>query len=131
MTLNHAAAALVLIGASQFANAADCMAQATTTVQMQSCAQETVDAANAQYAQEYRKLAKVLNAKERQQLNASQKSFLEYQRRACELETGRAAGGSIGGVAQQRCQARLTLWRTDELKRLTDCQEGDVSCRRP
>jgi len=131
MIVKHAAALAVLAGACQFANAADCMEQAVTTVQMQSCAQETFDAANAEYAREYRKLTKALNARERQQLNASQKSFLEYQRRACELETGRTSGGSIAGVAVQLCQARLTRWRTGELKRLTDCQEGDVSCRRP
>lgn len=100
MIVKHAAALAVLAGACQFANAADCMEQAVTTVQMQSCAQETFDAANAEYAQQYRKLTKVLNARERQQLNASQKSFLEYQRRACELETGRTSGGSIAGVCR-------------------------------
>ncbi|MCC2980734.1 MULTISPECIES: lysozyme inhibitor LprI family protein [unclassified Sphingomonas] len=49
---------------------------------------------------------------------ASQRAWLQFRDRQCEIEGGEYAGGSLQGFARAQCLARLTRERTKQLKDL-------------
>lgn len=48
----------------------------------------------------------------------SQRAWLGFRDKQCAIEAGEFAGGTLQGVAQQRCFIRITTDRTAQLKRL-------------
>ncbi len=64
-------------------------------------------------------------------LVAAQKAWLAFRDDECAFEAASSIGGSIHPMIVAGCQATLTRARTDELRHLLTCGEGDMSCPLP
>ncbi len=108
----------------------DCAA-ATTQASMTECAYEDFLAATADYSASYKAVSgKLASKQQRDQLRRTQRLWIEYRTAACKFESSSAKGGSVQGMVNWQCAARMTRARTAELAKLASCPEGDVSCPR-
>lgn len=122
-------AALMIIHTSA-AVALDCAAPVTQK-DMDACAFEAFLDAGKPYADSYQKLAEGLSAAQKKRLQRMQKAWMEYRTQACDFESSASQGGSVQAWVKWHCMTRMTQQRTDELKHLSHCVEGDVSCVQP
>lgn len=63
-------------------------------------------------------------------LRNAQRSWIAFRDQQCRYESSAVRGGSAYAMVQSGCVARLSNERTRELRRLAQCQEGDLSCPR-
>jgi uncharacterized protein YecT (DUF1311 family) len=110
----------------------DCGAAATQRA-ANACEHERFVAAQAPLGEAYRALSAALAPGPRDALRREQKAWLAWRTAACDVEASGVAGGSAAPMLRARCATRLTQARTDALRRLLDCPEGDLACpaRRP
>ena len=59
-----------------------------------------------------------------------QSAWLGYRTAACRYESGPVNGGSAERFVYWRCAGRMTRERADQLARLAECREGDITCNR-
>ena len=111
-------------------SAADACGSATTQVDMAACAHEDFLAASKGYADRYQALSKSLPTTQRDRLRRMQSAWLGFRTAACRYESGPVNGGSAEGFVYWNCVARMTRERADQLARLADCREGDITCSR-
>jgi uncharacterized protein YecT (DUF1311 family) len=108
----------------------DCAA-ATTQAGMTECAYEDLLSATADYSASYKAVSgKLASRPQHDQLRRTQRLWIEYRTAACKFESSSAKGGSVQGMVNWQCAARMTRARTAELVKLASCPEGDVSCPR-
>ncbi|MEO9061126.1 MAG: lysozyme inhibitor LprI family protein [Nitrosospira sp.] len=132
-TFGLAIAAASLLGMTCMAGVAfaqDC-ASPVTQADLGRCAHEEFLVATEAYAVSYKTLAESLAQKPRNQLRRTQKAWIHYRTAACDFESGATEGGSVQDMVKWQCATRMTRARTEELVRLINCPEGDVSCVRP
>ncbi|EIJ47076.1 hypothetical protein GWL_13170 [Herbaspirillum sp. GW103] len=125
--LSLLAAALLLCAGSAFA--ADCT-QAATQAEMNACASETLTHNDADLNATYMAYRDKLNKAQQNKLREVQLAWLKYRDLSCRFESSASAGGSAAALALQTCLAEKTRHRTDELKALAGCKEGDLNCVR-
>lgn len=119
---------MTCIASAEFAQ--DCTSP-VTQADLGRCAHAEFLVATEAYAASYKTLAGSLAQKQRDQLRRSQKAWIAYRTAACDFESSASQGGSVQDMVKWRCASRMTRDRTEELTRLTNCPEGDVSCMRP
>lgn len=132
-TLGLALAAVPLLGVACMAGVAfaqDC-ASPVTQADLGRCAYEEFLVATDAYAASYKTLAESLAQKPRDQLRRTQSAWIRYRTAACDFESSATEDGSVHDMVKWQCAARMTRTRTEELIRLINCPEGDVSCVRP
>ena len=132
-TLGLALATASLLGMTYMTSVAfaqDC-ASPVTQADLGRCAYEEFLVATEAYAVSYKTLAESRAQKPRNQLRHTQKAWIHYRTAACDFESSASQGGSVQDMVKWRCATRMTRARTEELIRLINCPEGDVSCARP
>lgn len=83
-------------------------------------------ALNAQYTV----TAGQLSTPSRTLLRDAQRAWITFRDQQCRYESSAVRGGSAFAMVQSDCLARLTVERTGDLRRMAQCQEGDLSCPR-
>jgi uncharacterized protein YecT (DUF1311 family) len=63
-----------------------------------------------------------------QLFDRSQAVWVQFRKAACAFQSSGAAGGSVQPMVSALCYADYTRNRLQELKYLSTCEEGDVSC---
>lgn len=102
---------------------------------------QTQSALNATAAQNLRRADQALNAQyttttgrlstpSRTLLRDAQRAWITFRDQQCRYEASAVQGGSAYPMVQSDCLARLTVERTRDLRRMAQCEEGDLSCPR-
>ena len=63
-------------------------------------------------------------------LRTAQRTWISFRDQQCRFEASGVQGGSAYPMVHSTCIARLTTERTRQLRALSQCQEGDLSCPR-
>ncbi len=116
------------------AAAASALAASAAVAQSQSALNATAaqnlrradQALNAQYTTTTRQLS----TPSRNLLRDAQRAWITFRDQQCRYEASAVQGGSAYPMVQSDCLARLTVQRTQDLRRMAQCQEGDLSCPR-
>lgn len=109
--------------------ALDCNS-AQTQADMDECASQALNKADAELNQTYVDYRKRLDKTQQNQIRDVQLAWIKYRDLSCKYANSRSAGGSVHNMALQSCLTEKTLERTKELKALSACPEGDISCTR-
>jgi uncharacterized protein YecT (DUF1311 family) len=80
------------------------------------CAHEEYKAADAELNRVYGQLAGVLDAEDKAALKESELAWIKYRDTACVFESSQYKGGTMRGMIESFCLARVTKARTAELK---------------
>lgn len=118
----------------------DCLSDALTQAELSSCAGNAYLAADDELNEVYRlALVEVRAADERRAVEGSasdttqetflreaQRAWITFRDAACAAEAMQADGGSAQPMVGSLCLARLTLARTEDLRRLADPIEGSL-----
>lgn len=94
--------------------------------QMNGCAAERLQVADAQMNQLYKQKLQSLNPKNQDLLRQSQRAWITYRDKACLYEAGPrgAESGSIWPMQDMLCRVDLTRQRNEKLKQYVQCTEG-------
>lgn len=111
------------------AQAADCQS-AVTQADMNACAARDLAEADAELNKLYVDYRARLNHARQNQIRDVQLAWIKYRDLSCRFQSSAAAGGSAANYVLSSCRAEKTRTRVQELKALSTCQEGDVSCVR-
>ncbi len=103
---------------------------AQTQADIDECASQALNKADAELNQTYVDYRKRLDKAQQNQIRDVQLAWIKYRDLSCKYATSRSAGGSVHNMALQSCLTEKTLERTKELKALSACSEGDVTCPR-
>lgn len=114
--------------AAESNNTVDC-SKATTQIDMEQCATEALNKADAELNQTYVEYRNQLDRERQNQIRDVQLAWIKYRDLSCKYATS-STGGSAHGLALQSCLSDKTLQRTQEIKALANCREGDLSCPR-
>lgn len=63
-------------------------------------------------------------------LRNAQRAWIGFRDQQCRYESSAVEGGSAQPMVRAGCLARMSTERTRDLRRLAQCQEGDLSCPR-
>jgi len=113
---------LALAGAS----VASAQSQATMNANAAQDMQRADRALNAQYTATMARLS----TPSRTLLRTAQRTWISFRDQECRFEASGVQGGSAYPMVHSACVARLTTERTRQLRTLSQCQEGDLSCPR-
>ncbi len=80
------------------------------------CAHEEYKAADAELNKNYGQLAGVLDAEDKASLKESELAWIKYRDSTCVFESSQYKGGTMRGMIESFCLARVTKARTAELK---------------
>lgn len=80
------------------------------------CAFEEYKAADAELNKTYGQLAGVLDAEDKASLKGSELAWIKYRDSTCVFESSQYKGGTMRGMIESFCLARVTKARTAELK---------------
>lgn len=107
---------------------ADC-SKANTQGDMEQCATQALNKADAELNQTYVQYRNRLDKAHQNQIRDVQLAWIKYRDLSCKYASS-DTGGSAHGLALQTCLTDKTLERTRELKALATCPEGDITCPR-
>ncbi|MDR1462221.1 MAG: lysozyme inhibitor LprI family protein [Azoarcus sp.] len=91
------------------------------------------------YADEYKAVDKTLNnvyasykatlsEDRKKSLTNAQRAWMKYRDLTCDFEVFNSKGGTIFPTVFSMCLAEKTRYRIEEIKKLSVCEEGDLSC---
>ncbi|GAA0749298.1 DUF1311 domain-containing protein [Sphingomonas sp. ABOLD] len=115
--------------AMAFGLAAAPLAAQTQSATNASAAREAHAADQALNAQ-YKAASARLSPASRLLLRDAQRSWIAFRDSQCKFETSGAQGGSAYPLVQATCLKALSRQRTQQLRRIAACQEGDLACPR-
>jgi len=104
--------------------------QATTQSEMEQCAAQTLNDADAELNQTYVDYRSQLDQAHQNQIRDVQLAWVKYRDLSCKYATSSSSGGSAHSMALQACLSAKTRERTQELKALASCPQGDLGCVR-
>jgi len=70
----------------------------------------------------------LVDDRQRQDLSEVQRAWIKYRDLSCHFELSASKGGSSYPMGLAMCLADKTRVRTDEIKKLASCEEGDIAC---
>lgn len=105
----------------------DC-ANAVNQNDMNTCAAQSFDAADAKLNAVYRALTSKLEDKDKTQLKTAQRAWLTFRDAECTFSIRENEGGSIYPMLWSGCLEQRTKARTKELQAHLDCANGKDSC---
>ncbi len=120
--------------ASTAARAGDkinCKSQNLNQMQLDQCAGQGFQAADAKLNKLYRTLMSKYDASNQALLKAAEKSWLAYRDTECSYETNGTVGGTINPMEDALCRTDKTNARIKELNVQLHCEEGDLLCNMP
>jgi uncharacterized protein YecT (DUF1311 family) len=80
------------------------------------CAREEYKAADAELNKVYGRLAGVLDAEDKASLKESELAWIKYRDTTCVFESSQYKGGTMRGMIESFCLARVTKARASELR---------------
>lgn len=120
---------MLLVAATASALAASA-AVAQTQAQLNATAAQNLRRADAALNAQYAATTRPLTTPTRTLLRDAQRAWITFRDQQCRYEASAVQGGSAHPMVQSDCLARLTVQRTQDLRRMAQCQEGDLSCPR-
>ncbi|SDI67128.1 lysozyme inhibitor LprI family protein [Salipiger marinus] len=114
--LTAALAGLVLLALAPQARAA--CSDATTTVEMGTCARVALDGADAELNRVYAVLQSRVSPERMTGIRDAQRLWIPFRDAACDAEGAMYEGGSMQGIATVTCLTKLTQRRTEDLRAL-------------
>ena len=118
---------MIGFGMTSISWAQDCR-KPKTQLEMNQCAKRDYDTATKEINQIYNEYRKRLNPSQKEQIKEVQLAWIKYRDLACKFESSGVSGGSAESMIVGVCLTRLTRARIAELKTLSKCEEGDLSC---
>ena len=112
--------------AAAAASSASAQSQATMNANAAQGLQRADRALNSQYTTTMGRLSPA----SRTLLRTAQRTWISFRDQQCRFEASGVQGGSAYPMVHSTCLARLTTERTRQLRTLSQCQEGDLSCPR-
>ena len=119
---------LTLLAAAPCVLASSAIAQ--TQANLNETAAQQLRTADRALNTQYTATMNSLSAPTRLLLRDVQRTWITFRDQQCRYEASGVRGGSVFPMIQSQCLARLTTERTRELRRLSQCEEGDLSCPR-
>ena len=104
---------------------------AQTQADMNEEASKSYADADKKLTETYQDLLKNLGPENQDRLRQAQRSWINFRDDECRFRTADSAGGSVHPMMVSGCLADLTHQRLNQLKALSDCEEGDLSCMVP
>lgn len=129
LSLWRLAALLSLSTMSLAAHALDCD-KASPQSDMDQCATQALNKADAELTQTYVGYRNRLNKAQQNQIRDVQLAWIKYRDLSCKYASSSTTGGSAHSMPLQSCLTEKTAERTKELKALSRCPEGDLNCPR-
>jgi uncharacterized protein YecT (DUF1311 family) len=123
-TVRLTLALLLLAGPAAAQNCADAQSQTDMDV----CAGQDFDKADAALNAVYKQLMAKISPDGQVSLKKAEKSWLVYRDNQCAFNTLGTAGASVNPMVRAICQTQLTEAQIAQLKAQLDCEEGDLSC---
>jgi uncharacterized protein YecT (DUF1311 family) len=71
-----------------------------------------------------------LNEDRKKSFTDAQRAWIKYRDLSCNFKTSNSKGGSVSQMVLSLCLAEKTRFRIEEIRKLSVCEEGDVSCSR-
>lgn len=102
---------------------------AGTQAQMEQCAAQALNQADTELNQTYVDYRNRLDQRQQDQIRDVQLAWIKYRDLSCKYASS-DVGGSAHALALQTCLTEKTQERTREIKALTTCPEGDLTCPR-
>jgi uncharacterized protein YecT (DUF1311 family) len=131
MTRRLSAACLALLlllgGGHAFATGIDCADPADQRA-MTICAEQALQAADAELDAAYQALREKVSPEGREKLEAARQAWITYRDAQCAFDTFGARDGTIYPMVRSTCLASLTRVQIQRLNDQLDCKEGDLSC---
>ena len=126
-------ATLALLACPLAPSRADECPAAKTQLELNECAGRAFDRADGALNASYKSVMDRLagEAGTRTSLVAAQKAWLGFRDGECDFESSSTIGGSIHLMIVLQCRTMLTQARTQALRRMLTCEEGDLSCPLP
>jgi len=124
-------AAAILLAALPAAAQQDCPDDSQAGLNQ--CAGDAYKKADAALNATYRQVMARLKDSEAaaKSLVAAQRAWIAYRDAECDFISSGVEGGSARPMIVAQCLEQLTARRTDDLKALLNCEEGDLSCPVP
>lgn len=115
------------------AQAEDCMDQAEDQLQMNICAQNSYQAADAELNQRFNELRQRIgdDANTRSLLREAERAWLAFRDAECTFAASATLGGSANVMIYDNCLTDLTQQRSEQFLQYLNCEEGDLSCPVP
>ena len=119
--------ALPLFVTSLVAFGADC-STGKTQLDINECVAAEYQKADKELNRVYSAYRARLDDQQKQLLKDAQVAWLKYRDLSCKFESADVSGGSAYSMVLQSCLIEKTKARIEDLKKLGNCQEGDLSC---
>jgi len=110
---------------------ADECTNASTQMEMNTCAAQQYQAADKNLNQTYQTAIKRAAAPQRDLLKKAQQAWIALRDADCALIGSGTEGGSVQPMIVNQCLAEKTNEREAYLASLMQCEEGDLSCPLP
>lgn len=78
----------------------------------------------------YRAQMERLRTSDRTLLRTAQRTWINFRDQQCAFEAAAVRGGTSAPLLRANCATRLTIERTRQLRAISQCEEGDIACRR-
>lgn len=98
--------------------------------EMTRCAQQEYASQDKALNTVYQQYRARLGGEQQALLKKAQQAWLQYRDAGCAFESSSVKGGSAEAMVVTQCLAQKTAARVQELQRLSQCEEGDLSCPR-
>ncbi|MDR3352067.1 MAG: lysozyme inhibitor LprI family protein [Zoogloeaceae bacterium] len=105
----------------------DC-GNAQTQLEMNECAVKEYEEVDKDLNAIYASFRTSLDSEHKNALKEAQNAWIKFRDLSCALETLGSIGGSIYQMELNICLAEKTRARINEIKKLSGCEEGDISC---
>jgi uncharacterized protein YecT (DUF1311 family) len=122
-----AAPLLLLVTSARGDEQVDCK-NAMTQMDMNYCAGQDFNAADAKLNATYKKLTSELDPHELDTLKVAQRAWVAWRDAECTYETIDSEGGSIRPMEISECQTELTNDRVKQLAKQVECPAGNLAC---
>jgi uncharacterized protein YecT (DUF1311 family) len=104
------------------------VAQPQSQAEMNEAASNLLKAASAELSSAVKQYRERLSGIQLAMFDQSQQAWVQYRRALCDFESSGASGGSAQAMLQESCLENFTRERLKYIQRLSECEEGDLSC---
>lgn len=124
-------AMIVLVLLAPVPALADACSHAQTQSQMDICAADEYRAATDTINNLYKETFRRYDPQGQDLLRKSERAWISFRDAECDFRTMGNKGSTIWPMVHAQCLTELTRARIKQLEATANCQEGDLSCRRP
>jgi uncharacterized protein YecT (DUF1311 family) len=122
---------LLIASAAQADDKIDCKSQELNQMQLDQCAGQDFDKADAKLNTLYKTMMSKYDATNGALLKAAERAWIAYRDAQCDFATNGTAGGTINSMMDTMCRTEQTNARIKELNAQLHCGEGDLQCNAP